>query len=79
MSYRKFKADYLFDGYDLLNEENVLITKGDGTIEGIVHQRDAGEDAEKLKGILSPGLVNCALSSGIESSERTNSYENGPG
>ncbi len=58
MSYRKFKADYLFDGYDLLNDENVLITKGDGTIEGIVNQRDAGEDPEKLTGILSPGFVN---------------------
>ncbi len=59
MSYRKFQADYLFDGYNLLNEEQVLITKADGTIEKIIHPGEAGEEVEKLKGLLSPGFVNC--------------------
>lgn len=58
MSYRKFKADKLFDGYKF-REEKVLITDENGKIEAILAAEEAGEDVLKLEGILSPGLVNC--------------------
>lgn len=59
MSYRKFQADQLFTGYELLDKNHVLITNGQGTIEDLVLSEDAGGDIQKLEGILSPGLVNC--------------------
>jgi cytosine/adenosine deaminase-related metal-dependent hydrolase len=37
----------------------VLITNEQGVIEDIVSLTDAGNDVEKLEGILSPGLINC--------------------
>ncbi len=58
MRYRKFKADYLFNGERLLKGENVLIAGQNGEIKGIIDVNDAGEDIEILKGILSPGFVN---------------------
>jgi len=59
MNYRKFKADQLFDGYRFLEEDRVLITREDGTIEAIVPGTDAGDDIEQHEGIISPGLINC--------------------
>lgn len=59
MSYRKFKADKLFNGYQLLGTENVLITDVTGVVKDIVHFKDAGDDIEIMKGILSPGFINC--------------------
>ncbi|MES1218093.1 MAG: amidohydrolase family protein [Bacteroidota bacterium] len=59
MSYRKFNADNLFDGYRFLGQGQVLITDEKGKIAGIVPASEAGDDVEKLEGILSPGLVNC--------------------
>lgn len=57
--YQKFQATQLFDGKELLNgAELVLITKLDGTVEGIVPLSEAGEDIQIHKGILSPGFVN---------------------
>lgn len=58
MAYQKFSADNLFTGYKLLNDQYVLITKGD-TIEDILPIADAGEDIQKFDGILSPGFINC--------------------
>jgi len=58
MGYRKFKADKLFDGYRF-QEEKVLVTDETGRIEAIVAAEEAGEDVQKLEGILSPGLINC--------------------
>jgi aminodeoxyfutalosine deaminase len=57
--YRKFRADYLFDGFQLVEEASVLITAGDGTVREIVPEADAGEDLEAFHGMLSPGFVNC--------------------
>ncbi len=57
MVYRKFKADSLFNGTDLL-ENSVLITDSAGKIIAIVNEEEAGEDVEILKGILSPGFIN---------------------
>jgi cytosine/adenosine deaminase-related metal-dependent hydrolase len=55
----KFKADQLFDGYRLLDDQHVLITSEDAVIENIVPTHEAGDDIQQLKGILSPGLINC--------------------
>jgi aminodeoxyfutalosine deaminase len=58
MAYRKFKADQLFDGYELQTDK-VLITDEQGTVEAIVAAAEAGDDVQVLRGILSPGLINC--------------------
>jgi len=59
MSYRKLKADYLFDGQNLLASDAVLVCKTDGTIETILHENQAGGDLEKYSGLISPGFINC--------------------
>jgi cytosine/adenosine deaminase-related metal-dependent hydrolase len=59
MTYRKFKADYLFTGREMAGENAVLVTEEDGTIHTILPLSEAGEGVEVLKGILSPGFVNC--------------------
>ncbi|HKP31906.1 MAG TPA: amidohydrolase family protein, partial [Chitinophagaceae bacterium] len=58
MSIIKFKADRLFDGQKFL-ENSVLITDEEGMVESIVPESTAGADVRILKGILSPGLINC--------------------
>lgn len=59
MSFRKFKADHLFDGYHLLGNDMVLIIDDSGKIESIVSSADAGNDIQTFNGILTPGLINC--------------------
>ena len=59
MPYLKFKPDYLFTGTELLHRNNVLITTEDGIIEDIIHEKDAGDNVQRLHGILSPGFINC--------------------
>jgi aminodeoxyfutalosine deaminase len=59
MRYRKLRADRLFDGYRFRNDDDVLVTDEEGVILDIVAFADAGADVEQLKGILSPGLINC--------------------
>jgi len=59
MSFRKFKADQLFDGYRLHGSNKVLITDGSGKVEDIISSTDAGDDIQTLNGILTPGLINC--------------------
>jgi aminodeoxyfutalosine deaminase len=58
MSYRKLKADYLFDGFKM-HRGLVLICNTDGTIEEIVDEKQAGGDLEDFSGILCPGFINC--------------------
>jgi len=58
MRYRKFKADYLFNGQKLLKGDNVLIADENGEIKEIVNTHDAGENIESFEGIISPGFVN---------------------
>ncbi|MEO7833702.1 MAG: amidohydrolase family protein [Ginsengibacter sp.] len=58
MRYRKLKADYLFTGERLLNNEHVLITNFKGEILNIIDSKDAGEEIETFEGILSPGFIN---------------------
>ncbi len=59
MAYRKFKADQLFDGYQLYANDKVLIADDSGKIEDIISVAEAGDDIEIFSGILSPGLINC--------------------
>ena len=59
MSYLKFNADYLFTGKEMLDVHHVLITNEHGIVEEIVIKKDAGDDLQYFKGILSPGFVNC--------------------
>jgi cytosine/adenosine deaminase-related metal-dependent hydrolase len=59
MSYKKFRADQLFDGYNLLDHQQVLITTEEGVIENIVSINEAGDDVQQFSGILCPGFINC--------------------
>jgi len=59
MNYQKFQADQLFTGYELLNNNHVLITDQSGNIKEIVSESDAGDNIQKRNGILSPGFINC--------------------
>jgi len=56
--YRKFSADYIFTGYEVL-QEHVLITDTKGVVVGIIDKKEAGENIEVFKGLLSPGFINC--------------------
>lgn len=57
--FRKFLADNLFTGHDLLtNNQLVLIVNTNGTIEGLVPFADVGDDIETIEGLLSPGFIN---------------------
>ena len=58
MAYKKFRADQLFTGFTLLDDQHVLITGEDGTVHDIVPIGQAGDDIQRLSGILTPGLVN---------------------
>ena len=56
--YQKFQATQIFTGNELLEDQLVLITTKDGTIEGIVGIEDAGDDIQSFDGIITPGFVN---------------------
>jgi cytosine/adenosine deaminase-related metal-dependent hydrolase len=57
LSYLKFSADKIFDGYRF-HENAVLIVNENGTIDSIVSANEAGEDIQHFKGIITPGFVN---------------------
>jgi cytosine/adenosine deaminase-related metal-dependent hydrolase len=59
MSYRKFGADHLFTGTEILDANNVLVTNENGVIESIINAEDGGENVQKFSGLLSPGFINC--------------------
>ncbi|MBS1667917.1 MAG: amidohydrolase family protein [Bacteroidetes bacterium] len=58
MSYRKLKGTNLFTGREMLDDA-VLIIDGDGVVQDILPQKEAGEGIEVFEGIISPGFVNC--------------------
>ena len=58
MKYRKFSADKIFNGFEFFNHDHVLITDEAGKVEGMVPVNEAGDDIEKLDGILTPGFIN---------------------
>jgi cytosine/adenosine deaminase-related metal-dependent hydrolase len=59
MTYRKFKADYLFLGDRVATPDTVLITTEEGFVDSMISEGEAGEGIEQYRGILSPGFVNC--------------------
>jgi aminodeoxyfutalosine deaminase len=59
MGYAKFRAHQLFDGYNLREDDAVLVTTEDGIVDAIVPIADAGDNVQILTGILSPGFINC--------------------
>lgn len=58
MAYLQFSGQNLFDGTQFLGPDKVLITTADGTIKAIIPISDAGEDVQKLNGIIAPGFIN---------------------
>ena len=58
MQYRKIKGNNIFDGYQFVGKDKVLLTQADGTIEAIIDEKDAGADVEIFDGIISPGFIN---------------------
>jgi cytosine/adenosine deaminase-related metal-dependent hydrolase len=56
--YRKFSADKIFDGYEFLPAQRVLVIDNSGAVIDIVNATDAGDDIEVLHGLLTPGFVN---------------------
>ncbi|HSU28211.1 MAG TPA: amidohydrolase family protein [Chitinophagaceae bacterium] len=59
MGFKKFKADQLFDGNKFLDKETVLVTDEEGVIHDLVPKVEAGDDMIEIKGIISPGFINC--------------------
>jgi aminodeoxyfutalosine deaminase len=58
MQYRKIKGNNIFDGYQFVGANKVLVTQANGTIEAIVDETEAGEDVQNVDGIICPGFVN---------------------
>ncbi len=58
MIYRKFFADRLFTGREMIGEPVVLVTDEAGVVQDITGPAEAGE-AERLSGTLCPGFINC--------------------
>ena len=58
MSYRKFLAERVFDGFAFLPANTVVITDEKGLVLEVLPIEQAGEGLENLQGILSPGLIN---------------------
>ena len=59
MEFRKFRADKLFDGKTFFSDQHVLISDENGVIKEITAIDNAGENIEFVKGILTPGFINC--------------------
>ena len=59
MSFQKFQPDELFTGHELLGTGYVLITDEQGTVDAIVMEEDAGDNIQRIHGLLSPGFINC--------------------
>ncbi|MEP6844809.1 MAG: amidohydrolase family protein [Panacibacter sp.] len=59
MAYLKFQADHIFTGTEILPDNFVLITDERGQVLEIISSKDAGEGIRQIKGILTPGFLNC--------------------
>jgi cytosine/adenosine deaminase-related metal-dependent hydrolase len=57
--YRKLTATRIFNGYQYLPEDSVLLVNENGLIIDIVPTTEAGSDIEFFEGTLSPGFINC--------------------
>lgn len=59
MAHKKFSAQHIFNGYEILNGDYVLITDEAGIIQEIIAAKDAGDNVQFFNGLLSPGFINC--------------------
>jgi cytosine/adenosine deaminase-related metal-dependent hydrolase len=59
MAFKKFQADKIFTGVEMLDKKHVLITNEAGIVQEIISEDEAGENILQLNGILSPGFINC--------------------
>ena len=59
MGYLKFRGSQLFDGYRIIDREQVLILTEEGLVDDIMPLSDAGDDVQVHEGILTPGFINC--------------------
>ncbi|MBA4138960.1 MAG: amidohydrolase family protein [Segetibacter sp.] len=59
MNLLKFQADQIFTGKEMLTGNPVLVCSADGIVKDIVDKTEAGDDIQKLTGILAPGFINC--------------------
>ncbi len=59
MAFRKFAADYLFTGKEMLGSNAVLITDEKGKVHSIVDVAEVSDGIERYNGIISPGFINC--------------------
>jgi cytosine/adenosine deaminase-related metal-dependent hydrolase len=59
MAYRKFAADYLFTGYEMLGRNAVLITDETGRVYDIANEVNISDGIERYNGIITPGFINC--------------------
>ena len=57
--YRKFNADQIFTGHEILAGNQVLITDNTGVVMDIIDEHAAGDEIETFTGILTPGFINC--------------------
>ncbi|MEI6586757.1 MAG: amidohydrolase family protein [Sediminibacterium sp.] len=58
MGFRKFQAERIFTGRELLDTDQVLITDEKGKVADIVSVNEAGEDIQVVSGWICPGFVN---------------------
>jgi cytosine/adenosine deaminase-related metal-dependent hydrolase len=59
LSFLKFQADSIFDGNAMLAANHVLVIDGKGIVQAVIDEKDAGDNVQKFKGILTPGFINC--------------------
>jgi cytosine/adenosine deaminase-related metal-dependent hydrolase len=59
MALRKFAADFLFTGTEMLGNDAVLIADEKGKIIDITAAASISDGIERYNGIISPGFVNC--------------------
>lgn len=76
MASRKIQATQLFTGKEIL-ENNVLVLDENGAVMSIIPASEAGDNIERMDGILSPGFVNCHCH--LELSHMRNAIEEGTG
>lgn len=58
MPYKKFSATQLFTGHHMLDSTAVLVTDGQGTVQEIINEENAGDDVQYFEGLLCPGFIN---------------------
>lgn len=57
MGFKKFTADYIFNGKDLLTNA-ILVVNEAGTVEDIVDETADSSDVQRFEGVLMPGMIN---------------------